>query len=146
MGEIVNRNKLSAIINRDSKLPVIICNPQANDERSISDASYKRLSLNLPLAEALISLPETERPGKVQEIVFSLLPANEAIYLADYEMLFDHRYEINVMKLFCEISRRNRLVVKWCGRIVGPILIFAEPGYSDYEQYRVRDYGIICVI
>jgi hypothetical protein len=82
----------------------------------------------------------------VTATVLGLLPKDTTVYLMDYEMLFDPRYRLDVMKLFCEISRRGKLIVKWCGGFDGSSLTYAETGYGDYAQYRVSDYEIACVI
>jgi hypothetical protein len=78
-------------------------------------------------------------------MVVGLLPKGAIVYLTDFEMLFDPRYSIDVMRLFCEISRYSKLIVKWCGNYDGECLTYAEPGYSDYARYKVGDYEIACV-
>lgn len=68
------------------------------------------------------------------------------VFLTDYEMLFDPRYNIDVIKLFCEMSRRVKIVIKWCGTLQDNRLVYATPAYKDFHSYNIYDYDIICVI
>lgn len=145
MGIIVSGKRMGISKYKDSQLPVVLCNQKTIDEQAIVAAGYQRCSLNYPLAKALVSSPEAERITMVRETVLTLIPRRTAVYLVDYEMLFDPRYEIDVLKLFYEISRRQKLVVKWCGRLAAQMLVYAEPGYPEYKQYSIAEYDIICV-
>lgn len=129
----------------NSQFSIILCNVKANDEQAVTHAGYQRHALNQPLANMLLSLPDNERTTNVRETVLSLIPRRSPIYLVDDEMLFDPRYEIDVHKLLYEISRKQRLVVKWCGRLVVQVLVYAEPSYPEYKKYPIADYDIICV-
>lgn len=145
MGKIVSGKRMSISKYKDSQLPIVLCNQKNIDEQAIIDAGYQRCSLNHLLARALVSLPEAERIVMVRETVLTLIPRRASVYLVDYEMLFDPRYEIDVLKLFYEISRRQKLVVKWCGRLAAQMLSYAEPDYPEYKQYNIAEYDVICV-
>jgi hypothetical protein len=80
------------------------------------------------------------------DAVCGIMPQNEPVYLTDYEMLFDPRYEIDVLRLFVELARRNKLIVKWCGQASEKTISYAEPGYSDYKQYKISDYDVAIVL
>jgi hypothetical protein len=145
MSAIVSHKTLTpdALLNLAS--PVILCAGWKTYEQAISAAGYQTISLNLPLAKALVGKTETEITMVITATVIGLLPKNTPIYLTDYEMLFDPRYRLNVMKLFCEISRHNKLLVKWCGGIFKYLLSYSEEGYEDYHRYDVYDYEVTCV-
>jgi hypothetical protein len=147
MGEIINIKRIGASISkhRNSQFPIVLCNPKERDETVLREAGYQQYALNLLLAEAVIAFPESDRAASVRETALSLIPRSAAVYLVDYEMLFDPRYGIDVLKFFIEISRRQRLAVKWCGRLAAQTLVYAEPSHPDYKQYRVADYDITCV-
>lgn len=145
MGEIVSGKRMGISKYKNSLFPIVLCNQKTIDEQAIVDAGYQRCALNHPLAKALVSLPEAERIAMVREIVLALIPKRTAVYLVDYEMLFDPRYEIDVLKLFYEVSRRQKLIVKWCGRLAAQMLVYAEPGYPEYKQYSIAEHDIICV-
>lgn len=66
--------------------------------------------------------------------------------LEEYEILFDPRYDVDAIKVFTELARRQKVVVKWCGRLNGNSLEYATPDDKDYHSFRIQDYDIICVI
>lgn len=145
MGKIVSGKKMDILKYKNSRCPIILCNQQTIDEQAIVDAGYQRFALNHPLAKVLVSLSEAGRIAMVRETVLTLIPRRASVYLVDYEMLFDPRYELDVLKFFYEISRRQKLIVKWCGRLVAQMLVYAEPGYPEYKQYNIAEHDIICV-
>ena len=145
MGKIVGGKKMDILKYKNSRFPIMLCNQQTIEEQTIVDAGYQRFALNHPLAKALVPLPEAGRIAMVRETVLTLIPRRASVYLVDYEMLFDPRYELDVLKLFYEISRRQKLIVKWCGRLVAQMLVYAEPGYPEYKQYNIAEHDIICV-
>lgn len=145
MGKIVSGKDMSISKCKNSQFPIILCNQKSIDEQIIIDAGYQRYSLNHLLAKELVLLSATEGTVMIRESVLALIPRHTSIYLVDYEMLFDPRYEIDVLKLFYEISRRQKLIVKWCGRLVQQMLIYSEPGYPEYKQYSIAEYAITCV-
>jgi len=147
MGKIIKKSLISIDDYKASKLPMILCNCKPLDEHAIIEAGYNYFSLNYPLASALTNLPDVTRVNNVQETVFSLLPKNTPTYLTDYEMLFDPRYNLDVIKLFIEIARYNKLIIKWCGKVQNEsTLVYSEPGYQDYTKYNINDYDIIIII
>jgi len=145
MGEVVRRRKFQIRQYMGKSFPVVACNPNEALEQDIAGAGYQRFALNFPLAIALSAKPEDDRTKNVKEIVFSILPKRQAVYLVDYEMLFDPRYELDVLKLFYEIARKQPFVAKWCGEYKPFMLIYAEPGYPEYQRYIIANYDVICV-
>jgi hypothetical protein len=126
--------------------PILLCVQRSDFENAIINAEVKQLSINLPLARVLYNKANGTKYANITATVLSLIPNNAPIYLTDYEMLFDPRYELDVIKLFCEISRYNKLIIKWCGSFKDDSLIYSEPGYDDYSKYKINDYKIVCVI
>jgi hypothetical protein len=146
MGQILNNRTLTANKLLDLPYPIILYEQRPDFEKAILDTNSQIFSLNLPLAQALSGKNINEITATITTVVIELLPKDSILCLVDYEMLFDPRYEINVIKLFCEISRYNKLIVKWCGSFDGDSLTYAEPGYDDYIKYRVSDYDITCIV
>lgn len=147
MGKIINNRTLTAENLLRLPSPVILlCAQRLDFDKIIMDADTKFVNLNLPLAKALTGKTRIEIRSVITDTVIDLMPKNEAVYLTDYEMLFDPRYELDVIKLFCEISRHNRLTVKWCGILENDSLIYAEPGFDDYSKYKISEYKIACII
>lgn len=126
--------------------PILLCVNRPDFDKAISDAGFHEMSLNFPLAKELSGKTEKEISASIMSTVSRLLPKCEKIYLTDYEMLFDPRYELDVIKLFCEISRHKKLIVQWCGSSNENFLTYAELGYDDYAKYKISDYQIVCVI
>ena len=125
--------------------PVLICSNYSGLEKTIFQSGYKNISLNLPLARTISGLPERGIPALITETVRELLPQSSHVYLTDYEILFDPRYELDIIKLFIDLSRRNKLIVKWCGAIDGDELVYAEQGFTDYKRFSIKDYDISVV-
>ena len=146
MGTLINNRILSPYKMMALQSPIILCVHRNDYIKAISDANIQAVSLNLPLAKSFAGKSEREIIVVINETVLNLLPIGESIYLQDYEMLFDPRYKLDVIRLFSEISRHNRLIVKWCGGFDGKSLTYAEPGYADYAAYKISDYNIVCVI
>ena len=82
----------------------------------------------------------------VDEVMKIVSSIQGPIFLTDYEMLFDPRYSIDVIRLFYELSRRAKIVIKWCGTLDDNHLVYATPAYSDFHSYNIHDYDITCVI
>jgi septum formation topological specificity factor MinE len=145
MGEIVSGRKMPLKKYIDSQLPILLCDPKSFNEDEILGSGYQRYSLNLPLAEELVKKSDADRVASVRETVLALIPRHSPVYLTDYEMLFDSRYSLDVLKLFIEISRRQKLAVRWCGKLTGKTLFYSEPDHPDYKRYSVADYDITCI-
>jgi hypothetical protein len=148
MGEIKHVSSIHNLISkhRAGQFPIIFCALNEAEERVILDAGYQRIYLNLQLAEALTAFEGPSRTALAPETALSLIPRGASLYILDYEMLFDARYGIDALKFFIDISRRQRLIVKWCGRLADKTLVYAQPGHPDYRQYPVADYDVTCII
>jgi hypothetical protein len=72
------------------------------------------------LAEALVKKDTAIRPQFVADEVMKIVSSIQGpIFLTDYEMLFDPRYSIDVIRFFYELSRRAKIViVSICCRII----------------------------
>lgn len=113
----------------------------------MDSGNYFRLNLNIKLAEELLKVPQDRRSKYTNDAVMSIISqCHAAVFLTDYEMLFDPRYDIDAVKVFYEISRRQKVVVKWCGTVSDNCLVFASPEYKDYHSFKIQDYDISCVI
>ena len=127
--------------------PVILCVGFHMFDNEINNAGYQITSLNLPLAKALEAKTENEITTTITAIALEILPKNTPIYLTDYEMLFDPSYNLDIIKLFIEISRYNKLIVKWCGTVQNDdTLVYSEPGYQDYSKFKISNYDITVIL
>jgi hypothetical protein len=146
MGRTINNRTLKANNFLELSSPVLLCVHRQDFESAIKNAGFREVDLNLPLAKALVSKPQNERAISITATVLDLLPKNASLYLSGYEILFDPSYRLDIMKLFCEISRYNKLIVKWCGGFTNDALTYAELGYDDYAKYMINNYEVTCVI
>lgn len=105
------------------------------------------LSLNEVLAKRLIKYPKNQRGEVASDLALDIIMnLNCPVYLHSFEMLFDPKYKIDIFRLFFEVSRRQRLVINWCGLIDTEHLKYSEPGYLDYKSFNISDYEVTCLI
>ena len=78
----------------------------------------------------------------VERCFKNLFTGKDNIYIKDFEMLFDPRYEIDVLKLFCDKARITNVAVKWPGKYINGKLTYADPGAPDYHEYDCNAYQI----
>ena len=145
MSKVINNRSLTAKELFKLAPPVILCINRPDFERAIVESGYKTISLNLPLARSIAELEQKEISSALVDAVCGILPQNEPVYLTDYEMLFDPRYEIDILRFFVELARQNKLIVKWCGTMDGDTLVYAEQGYEDYRRYKASDYEAVII-
>ena len=145
MGEFFNSRTMTAGELLRLPSPVLLCSDRIDFSKAIVDAGYQTISLNLPMAASLAGLPEREIIATITEKIRVLFPQSLPVYMTDYEMLFDPRYELDVIRLFVDLSRRNKLIIKWCGTVDGDVLTYAEHGFVDYKRYKVNDYDVVIV-
>lgn len=126
-------------------MPVIICTDSSRTWKRISDAGYQDFRVNLPLSKALLQYKPEERIIYIEKEMHKLLSKPELVFLTDFEMLFDPRYEIDVLKIFCDRARHYPLIIKWPGSISHSKLIYAEYGDPDYHEYDCANYQVVIV-
>ena len=146
MGKVVNARKTTAQELLKLAPPIIICSSRPDFEGAIIENGYTQVSLNKPLASMIVGLDIKAIRLCLADKIREIMPNSDPIYLMDYEMLFDPRYELDVLRLFIDLSRRNKLIVKWYGKATEDKLTYAEQGYADYKQYKINDYDVAIVI
>lgn len=123
-------------------IPLIVCSDSGRIIKKVEEADYQIISVNVGLSKALLSFHPEERPIRVEECFKALLDDLKMPFIKDFEMLFDPRYEIDVIKLFCDKARITNVVVKWPGKFINGKLTYAEPGDPDYHEYDCNAYQI----
>jgi len=146
MGFIINSRILSFKKMLELPSPTVICVRLPIVEKAVAEHLLHPIKINLLLAKTLFGKSETEITTSITNIVIGLLPKDKPVYLSDFEMLFNPHYKLDLIKLFCEISRHNWLFVEWPGEFSNGSLTYAKPGYDDFAKYRVSDYEIVCVV
>ncbi len=147
MGATINVSMLNADVLKKATSPIILCSFPSKVARLMDGGHYVPLNLNIKLAEALVKFPQSQRSRRANDEVMTIISqCHKPTFFEDYEILFDPRYDIDAIKVFTELSRRQKVVVKWCGRLNGNYLEYATPEYRDYHSFRIQDYDITCVI
>jgi hypothetical protein len=146
MGRIINNRATTTKKLLQLPTPILLCVDRPDFDKAIAEADCQTVSLNLPLARSIAGLSEGDIQSVIGERVREVLPPSKPVYLTDYEMLFDPRYGLDVLRLFVDISRRNKLIVKWCGNVDKDTLTYAEQGYEDYKRIKISDYDVTVVI
>jgi hypothetical protein len=129
-----------------SNAPTIICNLSKRYLNNVLELSNETISLNLRLAQNLLKFQVDERADVVQNEVMNILTENRSsLLIKDFEMLFDPRYKIDVVKLISEVSRLRKVIAMWPGTISENNLVYANTESPDYQVCNINNYDIICV-
>lgn len=132
MIEIKPSQVTEEVLRSSDRMPLIVCADAPRVIRKVLDEEYEMISVNMHLAKALLDYPQEERHLRAEEEFKAVLVGKEAVFLENFEMLFDPRYQIDVIKSFCDRARHMKLAVKWPGLCEGNHLIYAEPDAPDY--------------
>jgi len=117
LGTIIKNSQFNADVLNKSSIPIVLCSSTQRVNKIIAESHYYELSLNNMLAESLVGKDAATRPKLVNDEIMKIVDSvHVPILLMDYEMLFDPRYNIDVIRLFYELSRRVKIVIRWCGR------------------------------
>ncbi|MCL5779813.1 MAG: BREX-3 system P-loop-containing protein BrxF [Firmicutes bacterium] len=147
MGTLIRSSQINKEMLKKITTPIVLCSSAPRLKRFIADGGFKELRLNKILAEALVKKDAAVRPQFVADEVIKIVSSIQApVLLTDYEMLFDPRYSIDVIRLFYELSRRVKIAIKWCGTLDDNHLVYATPAHRDFHSYDIQDYDITCVI
>ncbi|HRU49733.1 MAG TPA: BREX-3 system P-loop-containing protein BrxF, partial [Bacilli bacterium] len=147
LGTLIKSSQFSKKMLERTNMAIVLCSSEPRLKKIIAEAGFKELSLNKILAEALVKKDTAIRPQFVADEVMKIVSSIQGpIFLTDYEMLFDPRYSIDVIRLFYELSRRAKIVIKWCGTLDDNHLVYATPAYIDFHSYNIHDYDVTCVI
>ncbi len=123
-------------------IPLILCSDSGRIIKRVEEAGYQSARINVGLSKTLLSFPPDERPKRVETCFKDLTASQNMLFIRDFEMLFDPRYEIDVIKLFCDKARITNVAVKWPGKFINGKLTYAEPGDPDYHEYDCNAYQI----
>lgn len=130
------------ILDSPAGMPLIICSSAPRIIRKISQHGYQQLRLNTVLSKALLAFPPQERPSQIETLIKSLIPPQSALLISEFEMLFDPRYKIDVLKLYCERSKASRMAIIWPGTYEDGKLSYAQPEDPDYNLFYGDNYQI----
>ncbi len=129
-----------------SNLATIICSLSKRHMNRIYDIFDETISLNIMLAQIIVKFNIDDRLEMVHQEAISILTQSTApIILKDFEMLFDPRYNIDVLRLITEVSRKRKIIAIWPGVLDKDNLVYADAESPDYQVFNINNYDIICV-
>jgi len=146
MARILNNKKINAEKLLQQPSPIILCTDRKDYDDAITTAGYKKISLNLPLAKSIKGTSASMIQFDVFKKIRNILPRTEWVFLTDYEILFDPRYSLDVIRLFSELSPHVKMIIKWCGTVNEETLVYSERGYDDYKCYKISNYDITAIV
>jgi len=147
LGALIKSSQISKDMFEKFTIPIILCSFTPRIKRFIAEGKFEELGLNKSLAENLLKQEASIRPQFASEEAIKIITSSQVpVLLTDYEMLFDPRYKIDVIRFFYELSRRVKIIVRWCGTIDNNHLLYATPAHEDFHSYDIENYDIICVI
>lgn len=147
MGVIVKAFQLNKDVLEKTTTPIILSSYHAKVARLIEDAKYETLNLNIKLSEALLKIAQKQRAERANDEIMKIISkCDKPIFLENYEILFDPRYNVDAIKVFVQLARRQKLIIKWCGAMTEDSLEYATFEHKDYHRFRIEDYDITCVI
>lgn len=140
--EIIKASEISlSFLSSDFQgVPVFICTSARRVEKKLSETGIPVLSVNRQLSKLLLEYSSGERANRVERITKDILSNKSTVIVKDFEMLFDPRYPIDVVRLFCEKARSANVIIKWPGQYKSGTLSYAEPGQPDYHEYDCNAY------
>lgn len=137
MGRIVDSYEFHNQELNDSGKLIIFCNN--------SSKSSERTSLNVALAKKLKSASLNKRTLFMEKYVAALIPEDGNAVIADFDVMFNPNYKIDVLRIMTSIFKYKHFSISWPGKLVDQQLTYAEPGDADYVSYDINGYDIICV-
>ncbi len=143
MGKVIHNTETNADMLQKVKMPIIFISPFP----ALLPPQYEKKSLNIPLAERLLAIPQDQRKYKITDEIHNLLFRDlSPVMLDHYEILFSPIYKINVMKIFSDTARIRPFYTQWAGSFQQNFLNYAEPDDPEYRNYRITDYDVIVVL
>ena len=125
-----------------SGVPLVICSEAPRVRKRIESAGYQEVKINKELSKRLLDIPKEDRPKRVEKALKGMLNYHVPIFVTDFEMLFDPRYEIDVLRFFCEKARIINVAIKWPGQFTDGKLTYATPEDPDYHEFDCNAYQI----
>ena len=125
-----------------NRMPLIICTDAPRVKKKLDEAGYKEYQINIHLSKRLLDYQQNVRPSYVEGTLKELLDNSEPVLITEFEMLFDPRYELDVLKFFSDEARLFNVAVKWPGKFSENRLTYANPGDPDYHEFDCNTYQI----
>ena len=108
---------------------------------------YPLVNVNLELSKRLLELSRTQRSRQVERLLKEVINAvpGEVVLLDNLEILFDVSLEVEQLRMLQMSSRNRTIVASWNGSYQDGTLTYAEPGYSEFIQFKQTDVVVITI-
>jgi|LSQX01.2.fsa_nt_gb hypothetical protein len=114
--------------------------------RLLDEAGFLRCNLNLVLSKELLEIPKQDRalfiPKRIRKVAEE---KGNAICFENISMLMNPSYELDVIKLFCELARTHRIAFVWPGSAESGVLVYSNPAEADYKHYHLANYDVMFI-
>lgn len=105
------------------------------------------VNVNLELSKRMLELTRTQRSRQVERLLKEVIAAapGDVVLLDNMEILFDPALEVEPLRLLQVSSRNRTIVASWNGSYRDGTLTYAEPGHSEFIQFKQTDAVVIPV-
>lgn len=135
---------IDSVVQRRHKL-IVVTIPEDIGVSLCEQMELLSVDLNLFLSDKLQAMSPERRSravGKVIDSHIKQLPSAKAWVFQRFEILFLPDLQVNVMRLFEEMSKERVIILNWPGKYEDGVLSYGEPWHREYYEYNEVD-GII---
>ena len=109
--------------------------------------SEKMISINIPMAEMLITIEEKRRAKSLERCFLKIVGSGpENVVVRDFDVIFNPTYRVDALKILTSVYRTRPFSILWPGILQSGKLIYANEGSPDYHVFDVKNYDITCLI
>lgn len=135
---------LSVLSKSPNGIPMILIGDSPRILRISRECNYHIINLNLELSKILIQFNCDERKNKIEQCMKKLV--KEGNYLLDgIDVVFDPKFKVDVISMFCELSKSCNLLIKWPGNYDEEYLEYSQAGYLDHIKYQQSRYSLLII-
>lgn len=107
----------------------------------------KMISLNIPMAEMLITIEEKRRAKSLERCFLEIIgSSHKSAVVRDFDVIFNPTYRVDALKILTSVYKAHPFSVLWPGIVQSEKLIYANEGSPDYHVFDVKNYDIVCLI
>lgn len=139
------QNVLCSITERRHRLIVVTESCRASDY-DFEAIGLININLSLQMSAKLKDLPSQRRTTLASRYVNEIVrkySCEQVVVFSKLELLFLPELQLDVLRLFEDISKNRTIIILWPGVYVDQTLYYAEPWHREYREYNNPDAVII---
>ena len=120
--------------------PIIFC---ATDKEMVKNA----VPLDVRIAKILAGVKPAQRSiclPKIFDKIIEEFPENTVF--KDFDVLFSPEFQIDILPFLISACRKRKFSVIWPGKYSDGKLVYAEPGYPEFQKFDLAYCDVTCVI